>query len=175
VGAAVLSLPGERWGVAVPEFMFRNLSVKLFPAEGDALQVCQDRTTQVVDCSPWQTACGCTNLCTGTFACQQLCSATPSRMIACDPTTRSGDWLGPHTEIVLPADADPRQELALLKDSLQKTMAVVEAKQADLERAAKPTSVEQIDELKTQLLSAVAELDEQRARMAGGGPAAAEG
>jgi hypothetical protein len=158
----------------MPEFMFRNLSVKLFPAEDEA-RVCRDRTTQVVDCSPFLTACGCTNLCTGTYHCQQACSATPSHKIACDPTSRSGDLVTMHTEIVFSAEADPRQELAVLKDSLQKQLAVVEARQADLEKSSMPTSVEQIDELKTQLLAAVAELDEQRARMAGGGPAPAEG
>src|SRR6266568_2008514 len=36
------------WRSMMPEFMFRNLSVKLYPAEGDVRQACQDRTTQLV-------------------------------------------------------------------------------------------------------------------------------
>ncbi len=156
----------------MPEFMFRNLSVKLYPAEGDVRQACQDRTTQlvVINCSPWQTACGCTQTCTGTYTpCQGLCTMDPSIPIFCDPTTRSGSYIGPHTEIVLPANADVRQELALLKRNLQRGLEAVEARQLAEKNAAKPASLEEIDSLKEQLLAAVAELDAQRAQMESGG------
>ena len=73
--------------------------------------------------------------------------------------------------MVLPANADVREELATLKADLQRKMAAVEARQQEVENAAKPTSVEQIDDLKSQLLAAVAELDDQRRRLEGGGQA----
>jgi hypothetical protein len=150
----------------MPEFMFRNLSVKLFPAEDDRT-ACADATT-VVDCSPFQTQCGCTNLCTGTFSCRQLCSATPSQMIACDPTSRSPTIQGPHTELVFRADAaSSREELAALKRDLRAQLADVEAMEQSLEDAGKPSTVDEIDGLKEQLLAAVAELDEHRARLTG--------
>ena len=78
-------------------------------------------------------------------------------------------YVDPLTNVVIPAGADIRAELASLKADLQRRMAAVDARQQEAENAAKPTSVEQIDDLKSQLLAAVAELDEQRAQMEGGG------
>ena len=59
-----------------------------------------------------------------------------------------------------------------LKVSLQRKVDAVDARIAEVANAAKPRSVEQIDDLKSQLLAAVAELDEQRAQMEGGQPPA---
>ena len=74
-------------------------------------------------------------------------------------------------QVVLPARGDVRDELATLKNDLQRKIAAVDARMQEVENAAKPTSVEQIDDLKSQLLAAVAELDEQRAQLEGGGEA----
>ena len=174
----------------MPEFMFRNLSVKVYPAERDAEWACIDNTTQLVqvDCSPFQTQCGCTRLITGPHrVCQHTCWAgVPTQPIWCDPKSHqlwcdstTGNPCGPDshmesfvdalTNVIIPPGTDIRQELAQLKGTLQRKMAAVDARQRDFENAAKPRSVEQIDELKSQLLAAVAELDEQRARMEGGG------
>ena len=157
--------------VLMSEFMFRNLSVKLFPVEGEARRACEDQATLVEQCTP------CTNLCTGTVppACEhQGCTREPSIPIAvgpkCDGPGTSPGYVDTVTSLILPA-GDVRTQLAVLKASLQRNLAVVEARERDLETVAKPTSIEGIDRLKAQLLDAVAELDEQRARMQGGGSA----
>jgi hypothetical protein len=195
-GLGIRKRPGE--GLTMPEFMFRNLSVKLYPPEGAGVRrICADRTTQLVpvNCSPFQTACGCTNLCTGTFrGCNHTCwTSPPSVPIYCgDPSTRNSycdptsahqcgsdslweSYIDPNTAVVIPPGADIREELALLKANLQKGMAAVDARLEEVEKAAKPTSVEQIVALKSQLLAAVSELDQQRAQMEGGGQAADQG
>jgi hypothetical protein len=153
------------------EFMFRNLSVKLFPVEGEARQGCQDRSTLVELCTP------CTQLCTGTVppACEhQGCTREPSIPIVvpphCDGPGTSPGYVDTATHIILPA-GDVATELAALKLSLRRSLAVVEAREQDLQAAAKPTSIEGIDYLRAQLLEAVTELDEQRARIQGEGPA----
>ena len=177
----------------MPEFMFRNLSVKLYPAAGETGQACGDGTSQpaVFHNNPYLAATRCYDGCSiqaGSLRtvfcgpdsniqyCAQasgiLCDA-PS-LPACDPvcdpaTTRA--YVDPQTKVVLPANADVREELATLKADLQRKMAAVEARQQEVENAAKPTSVEQIDDLKSQLLAAVAELDDQRGRLEGGGQA----
>lgn len=180
----------------MPEYMFRNLSVKVYPADRDIQWACVDRTTQLVqiDCSPFQTACGCTQYCTGTYQqCHNHTCFDPgsptvaipcdqrSHLLWCDPTSahpcgpdsRMGSFVDDLTNVIIPPGTDIRQELAQLKGTLQRKMAAVDARQRDFENAAKPRSVEQIDELKSQLLAAVAELDEQRAQMEGGGQAPA--
>ena len=157
------------------EFMFRNLSVRLYPAGGD-VRFCQDRFTQPVDPT--------------IFNCPQACTMNPSIVQVCpDPSTRESycvavtnrfcdatsqvaqiDFL---TNIILPANADIRAELGALRADLERKMAAVDARQREYEDAAKPKSVEQIDALKAQMLAAVAELDEQRAQLEGDGQAPA--
>lgn len=147
------------------EFMFRNLSIKLFPVEGEEPGACADRTT----CVP------CTHLCTGTIpVCDQACTQVPSIPIAVGPECRgpgtSPEFIDTHGHLILPA-GDARTELLALKENLQRRLALVEVGEQRLAAAAKPTSVEEIDRLKAHLLDAVAELDEQRARMQAGEPA----
>lgn len=62
---------------------------------------------------------------------------------------------------------NPAEGLAVLKQQLQEALVEVEAQESALEAASKPKSVEEIDELKKQLLAAVEELDEQRAAFEG--------
>jgi hypothetical protein len=93
----------------------------------------------------------------------------------CGSGSQWGAYVDPETGVVILPGADIREELALLKANLQKHMAAVDAKLDEVEKAAKPTSVEQIDALKSQLLAAVAELDQQRTQMEGGGQAQAQG
>lgn len=172
----------------MPEFMFRNLSVKFYPVDGDNDPgSCTDQTSQWVqiECT-WHSM---------IFpACHNTCfDGTYTLPIACDPTSASPVWCGvgsnvqcgfasqdqrfvnPELGLVLPADFDPREQLVQLKSSLQRHMAAVDARLNEVEKAAKPTSVEQIDDLKSRLLAAVAELDEQRAHLEGRGQAPAGG
>lgn len=60
---------------------------------------------------------------------------------------------------------DLRDELGQLKQQLREAMKQVELREVEIEGASKPASVEEIDQLKEQLLGAVAELDEQRKQM----------
>jgi hypothetical protein len=154
----------------MPEFMFRNLSVKVYPFEGGNRLACQDWTTQVINCGP------CTQFpATYVQVCPNLCTQTPSIPIYCDPQSAGPFNVDTHTVTVSPTSGNELEELAVLKDHLQKSMAAVDARQVELQNAARPTSVEQIDDLKSQLLAAVAELDEQRAQLEGGGQAPAAG
>jgi hypothetical protein len=151
----------------VSEFMFRNLSVKLFPAETASAGI--GAMQAIFQCLP--------------------CSQPPSLVYAC---TQTPTWVlvgptggfpgcgGGTSEtvfgnnggvVVLPAfQAGSHEQLAQLKSELQRSLDAVDAQRQHLEQAAQPKSVEEIDNLKAQLLGAVAELDEQRARMTGGQP-----
>jgi hypothetical protein len=169
----------------MPDFMFRNLSVKLYPVETHDVGNCTDRTTQV-DCWPFQTQCGCTNLCTMTHVpCGPHTCYAPTVPIACDPDSHqfvcngATNPCGPDSQgiafvdqesrVIIPPGADPREQLELLRANLQRSAAAVDARLEEVQQAARPTSVEQIDALKAQLLAAVDELDQQRAQLAGGG------
>lgn len=147
----------------MPEFMFRNLSVKLYPAEGNESFDWRNPwtcwatpTTQVIYCPDPST---------------EMSYCDPTSTHFCDSASRWGSFVDPNTAVVIPAGADLRQELTALKANMQKEMAVVDARLAEIESAAKPNSVEQIDSLKSQLLAAVDELDQQRAQLEDGGQA----
>lgn len=178
----------------MPEFMFRNLSVKLFLTAGETGQACRGGTSQpaAFHFKPVVAATRCYDGCSfqaGTLitvfcdpssqiqycagGTQNFCNA-PSlppcdNYPGCDPPTLG--FVDNAMQVVLPARGDVRDELATLKNDLQRKIAAVDARMQEVENAAKPTSVEQIDDLKSQLLAAVAELDEQRAQLEGGGEA----
>jgi hypothetical protein len=168
----------------MPEFMFRNLSVKLYPAEGHDVSNCTDRTT-LVGCSP------CTQQCTATWVgCYHSCFA-PTVLVFCGPDSSTPPYcngatnpcnnsqmpayVDPESRVIIPPGTDAREELQLLKSTLEKSMTAVNARLEEIEKAAKPTSVEQIDALKSGLLAAVDELDQQRAQLEGGGQPPAQG
>jgi hypothetical protein len=175
----------------MPEFMFRNLSVKLYPA-GEASPAgasqhaafnlvlgCCDCSTPgsyiPVFCGPDSRIQQCGQA--STWFCDGA-SNPGSNMINCiNPTyicpglSNNKSFVDPQTIVVIPPGLDVRAELAGLKADLERKMAAVDARQREVENAAKPASVAQIDDLKSQLLAAVAELDDQRARMEGGGQA----
>jgi hypothetical protein len=90
----------------------------------------------------------------------------------CDLASRAGGFIDDRTNVIIPPGTDIGTELSRLKVSLQRKVDAVDARIAEVANAAKPRSVEQIDDLKSQLLAAVAELDEQRAQMEGGQPPA---
>ena len=184
----------------MPEFMFRNLSVKLYPAgqacgPGTSQQVAFRSPIECCDCSTPAVLSYGPAFCDPTSQIQRCGSGSmffcdypsnsptnrqpncdlPSYYFACEAPTIPKSYVDPLTNVVIPAGADIRAELASLKADLQRKMAAVDARQQEVENAAKPTSVEQIDDLKSQLLAAMAELDEQRARMEGGGQAPASG
>jgi hypothetical protein len=141
------------------EFMFRNLSVRLLPTDSrsphcpgpdSVMTWCGTSTTQRVDVVPTLWCEGVTRL--------PFCEPLPSWI----PVTL--------TNIVTVPPVDEVAQLATLKEGLQTRIARIEARERYLAEAAKPASVQQIDDLKAQLLAAVAELDEQRAQVEGGNP-----
>jgi hypothetical protein len=151
------------------EFMFRNLSVKLFPANDEA---CADATTQP-ECTP------CTHLITGPHeSCDHTCFGAPSIPIAvgpvCDGPPTFVNHVDSTTNLISPVSGDIRFELTRLKGDLRRQLAAVAVQEQELLAAARPTTVEQIDMLKAQLLATVAELDEQRAQLTGDAPAPAQ-
>jgi hypothetical protein len=164
----VRSSPGEHGG-AMSEFMFRNLSVKLYPAAGDARRVCQDQSTLVNFCGvcTLQTCGFCTQGCTEAVSVKNWCQLVGTTPIVCGVDGPTG-YQDEHTNIVIPAVGDVRAELASLKEVLRQQLAAVEVREQQVQAAAKPKSVEEIDQLKAQMQAAMAELDEQRAQLQGG-------
>jgi hypothetical protein len=165
-------------GEAMSEFMFRNLSVKLYPAEGDARRVCLDPSTIVNLCGmcTLQTCGICTQGCTGTVPVVNWCQLVGTTPIVCGADGPTG-YQDAHTNLVIPAVGDLRADLASLKEVLRQQLAAVEVREQQVQAAAKPKSVEEIDQLKSQMQAAMAELDEQRAQLQGGtaAPGGAEG
>ncbi len=190
------------------DFVFKNLSVKLFPAEGEAADECAccsyicQGDSQVACRDPSVVAgcgaanctnitpggCGnCTNVTPGVLClnnctrnatpvvCAWNCSNMVSPVCACSILSNPGcicSVLGAEpTKIMGPEGArepDPRAGLAVMKRALRQRLTEIEEQERQLEATAKPTTVEEIDHVRSQLLAAVAELDEQRAAMEGG-------
>lgn len=143
------------------EFVFRNLSVKVFPVARDEA-ICSDATVTVMECTP------CTELCTGTFTpCDDLCTREPSIPIAVGPVCNSPGtnpgFVDTRTNIILPA-GDAVAELASLKNSLRIAMSAVEVCEERLQSDEGFSTGEGIDRLRDELLGAVAELDNYRGR-----------
>jgi hypothetical protein len=144
------------------EFVFRNLSVKVFPTEV-ADRGCVDGVSRVVGCSP------CTELCTGTVTpCDDppLCTAMEESIPitigpVCNGPGTSPGYVDTHTNLILPA-GDPGTELATLKQSLRIAMSAVEKAEQQLESGQGLSVVDGIDRLRGELMGAVAELDEYR-------------
>lgn len=153
------------------DFVFKNLSVKLLPADAGAdavrsFEACTEPPecgicTEVtcVGCSDPSDVCGNCTQCTGTT---DPCGAcTMCTELTCQVCTCAA-----HTEIPIAsapedfglADAgDARAELAAHKAHLRNSLAHV----AQAER--KPQSLEEADELRARLQEALAELEERRA------------
>ena len=163
----------------MPEFMFRNLSVKLYPAGGDPQLRLRDRTN-FTDCTPWFTFNQCMLACSDNPSIPQVCGSpdttdgycVDNTQGECDLASRAGGFVDDRTNVIIPPGTDIRAELSRLKVVLQRKVDAVDTRIQEVENAAKPRSVEQIDDLKSQLLAAVAELDEQRAQMEGDQPPA---
>jgi hypothetical protein len=140
------------------EFVFRNLSVKITPPQGDEGS-CTDESVTLVACTP------CTDLCTGTVPiCEDGISETLSDLLPCPVCQGPGTsppFMDLFTNIVLSA-GDEVAELAVLKARLQRAMGAVDAAEAKARSADGIDPVAGIDALRSQLLGAVAELDEHR-------------
>jgi hypothetical protein len=173
-------------GLTMPDFMFRNLSVKLYPAVSGTAGFGVGQPAYPPGCSPFQTQCGCTAYLTWTgMGCLATCHATITDLtgqlmcnpptFVCAPDSKVGAYVDPESRVVIPPGADPREELELLKSTLQRSMSAVDARLAEVKKAAQPTSVGQIDALKSHLLAAVDELDQQRAQLEDGGQAPSQG
>jgi hypothetical protein len=155
------------------EFVFKNLSVKLFPAEGEARPLegdcidCSRECTNAFTCGP------CTDIPTcaahpATAECEDPVPGHPCDR-GCAPGTIPCDDF---TNIV-PIKADVGDILARVaarKEQVRQYLGEIEAGEWQLRARVQPRSVEEIDLLRSQLLAAVAELDEQRAELEGGGP-----
>lgn len=195
------------------EFLFRNLSVKVFPAEeaadregcpdcsyvcvGDSQFACREPSvvcqlacsnvatpigcnfdcSRVVsqpcglNCSNLPTPGGCELDCSRVVSnpCGFTCTNNPTPDCACSSPrcTLAGD--NPTILIADPGGrvGDARSQLAVLKDRMRRNLAAVEAAEQELEAAGRPKTVEEIDAVRSHLLAAVAELDEQKAEMEG--------
>jgi hypothetical protein len=167
----------------VSEFMFRNLSVKLFPSGTDGpAGAGGSPDPPIFQCVP------CSQLSAVTLVGCIPCTQTPTPLVVCNPGTGFPRYCqgtstpcdgshfpgagGDRGNLVFPAFAQSHEQLAQLRSQLQQSLAVVEAQQQEIEKAAKPRTVEEIDNLRSQLLGAVAELDAQRAQMTGEQPPA---
>ena len=143
------------------EFVFRNLSVKVFPVRAD--QACSDRTVTLVECTP------CTHLCTGSFrVCDDGCTHADSVPITktefCNGPGTSPGFVDTTTNIILPAD-DVVTELATLKASLRVAMSAVEVAEQRAQSDEGLSPVEGIDRVRQELMSAVDQLDEYRQQL----------
>jgi hypothetical protein len=134
------------------EYVFKNLSVKVFPSA-------EDRCDPFVDADslkkpPPVPVC--------TDPCSVLGLSVP---VACDPESRVKYVTPTSTPVELVGDV--RAELAALKERLTKVLDLVEERTRELEVATAP--FQEVDRLRSHLLSAVEELEGQR-----GGRSAAE-
>lgn len=142
------------------EFVFKNLSVKLFPGDGSPDEQCGVCTQ------------ACTEFCSDGFTCESggcptfLGSNELSLLPKC-PGGGTETLMDPGVIDVLPAE-QYRAELAALKDNLRRTAASVEVRERAV--AALPDDIDEVDRLRAQLVAALAQLDEQRARLEGSGP-----
>lgn len=134
------------------DFQFKNLSVRLFPAQDVGDHVCIDAFT-----------------CDDTHTCGDLNSCGP--LSECDPCTfcthqTCGDPLT--NQVVLARDVEAmRESLAAHKQRLQDAIERVETQEAQLAARTRASSLQEADLLREQLVAALAELDEYRAQLAG--------
>jgi hypothetical protein len=138
----------------VADFVFKNLSVKLMPDDS-----VEDSTIPPFehDCHP------CTNDCTGCTAFNTCCGdCTNCSEVTCQLCT-----CGTGTDILIVSEPefdekqarDVRSELAAHHTHLRLALAQVELAQRQ------PQSIGEIDELKSRMQEAMAELDERRATL----------
>jgi hypothetical protein len=133
------------------EYVFKNLSVKVFPSA-------EDRCDPLVDQSS-------VNKGPVVPVCPEPCSVLgPSVPVACDPESKVLYVTPTSTPLTLAGDV--QAELAVLKERLTKVLELVEERTRQLEVAAPPS--EEVDKLRSHLLSAVEELEGRRG---GGSPA----
>jgi len=180
------------------DFVFKNLSVKLLPAEGDAPQGDADRgecacCSYVVGCGDTG-GCGCTRTvtcgeCTGTPTCRGCtnspctqgetcgactqgcteCTDNPTNCTDCGACSCSGTIdIVSEPEFDVRRVGDVRSELAAHKERLRQAISQVEDEERKLETRGKPQSIEEIDQLRSHFLDAIAELDEQRGKLESG-------
>jgi hypothetical protein len=134
------------------EYVFKNLSVKVFPSA-------DDRCDPVVDPNS-------VNMGPPPTVCQEVCSALGplTQPAFCDPESRVL-YITPMTTPITPA-GDVQTELTALKERLSKALELVEERIRQPQVAAPPS--EEVDRLRSHLLSAVEELEGRR----GGGSSA---
>lgn len=126
------------------EYVFKNLSVKVFPSA-------EDRCDPLVD--PDSLKLVPVPVCTA--ACSLFGNSIP---VVCDPESKVLYVTLTTTPIQFAGDV--RAELTALKERLTKVLELVEERTRQLEVAAPPS--EEVDRLRSHLLSAVEELEGQR-------------
>ena len=148
-------------------YVFRNLAVKLLPADDSIGEDCQPCTD--VPCTHGDSAClPCTSLCTGcTAGCTDTgCGCTDT---ICGPCTCTGRTEVPIVSEIPFADSGGfADELAAHKARLQDALAKVEETEYRLGLGGKPGTLEELDDLRMRLEGAIGELDEHRKNLEAG-------
>ena len=139
------------------EFLFKNLSVKLTPQADETdggTEMCVDRTTNI-ECGPGHTCggellstplvpnCGWCTLCTF-----QTCD---------DNLTNFVIQRGTPDEFLA--------EVRAHKEQLQRVIGHLEERERQIESGGMPQTVEETDRLRAELVAAIEQLDEHRARL----------
>lgn len=100
--------------------------------------------------------------------CDDLCTLLESIPIVMGPYCRgpgtSPGYVDTHTNIILPA-GDAETELAALKESLRVAMSAVEAAEQKVQSDEGLSVADGIDRSRSELLGAVADLDEYRGQL----------
>src|SRR5690349_16517656 len=119
--------------LTMPEFMFRNLSVKLYPAGGNPQPRSRDRTNFYPDCTPWFTYVQCVMACSDNPSVPQICGnpdttdgyCVHNTQAECDLASRAGGFVDDGTNVIIPPGTDIGSELSRLKVSLQQKVDAV--------------------------------------------------
>jgi hypothetical protein len=134
----------------VGDFLFRNLSVRLLP-QGDA--AADDRDV----CVAGSTVCDQNHTCFDLDTCGPLSADTCTIQTCGDPLTN---------QVLLPEDpGQMRVELQRHIERLSLAQANLQQRAKRLDELTRPRTIEELDRLRAGLVDAIAELDEQRARL----------
>jgi hypothetical protein len=149
---------------SMSEFVFKNLSVKVISGDEEGLELCADPKTFVM--------CDASHTCPGEAG---IPTNPPPDCGWCTNCTHQtcGDRFTNQVTI----KASPEEILAevrLHKDALLAVVENLHERERRLMGASMPKTLEQADRLRTEIVTALEELDEYRAKLTAEGPAAEE-